>query len=510
MSQSFMPSDGNGTPDFLSIINAEVNKVEPKILVLPAPSVEQQSPRSPVAQLTLPQMVPSAPPMETHLKASTFAEPVLPIDWFSESVQEYIRTVSESYGCPQEYVVVNSLFTAGIAAGKRARLVTNPYTNYPCDFFCMVGKPSRNKTGPLKEVTRPLREHDKANFAKYMEEKAAYDQRKHEDKNYNGGQPVFHQRIVGDSSPESRNALLAQGDMIGVVADELKSFIDSLGRYSKGGNGVGAELSQLLSIWSNVGFAINRKSEETKLIDDPAMCINGGIQPELLGKTFGTDALMDSGFTQRFLFVYPDKGTFIKRCDRKFMTSEMRESWTGIIGRLFDMLPLTLQLSHEAGRLYSDYADDNDMRADAEEDCYIGGMIQKMNIHTLRLAIMAHLLSDHWNEPHPYRAYLSFVARIGSHTASDDQRRPASGCQSAVQNQVAERSCRSPRCVTAVCQQNPKGRIMVVVVDVSNSLWIKGISIQPPYNQGALISIMESHLYGCTLVVALSPVFTRL
>ena len=26
-------------------------------------------------------------------------------------------------------------------------------------------------------------------------------------------------------------------------------------------------------------------------------------------------------------------------------------------------------------------------------------MIQKMNIHTLRLAIMAHLLSDHWNEP---------------------------------------------------------------------------------------------------------------
>ena len=400
MSQSFMPSDGNGTPDFLSVINAEVNKVEPRILALPAPSVEPHSPRSPVAQFGLPHIVPSGPSKETsHLKASTFAEPVLPIDWFSEPVQEYIRTVSESYGCPQEYVVVNSLFTAGIAAGKKTQLVTNPYTNYPCDFFCMVGKPSRNKTGPLKEVTRPLREQDKANFAKYLEEKAAYDQRKHEDKSYSGEQPIFHQRIVGDSSPESRNALLAQGDMIGVVADELKSFIDSFGRYSKGGNGVGAELSQLLSIWSNVGFAINRKSEETKLIDDPAMCINGGIQPELLGKTFGTDALMDSGFTQRFLFVYPDKGTFIKRCDRKFMTPEMRASWSGIIGRLFNMQPLTLQLSHEANRLYSNYADINDMRADAEEDCYIGGMIQKMNIHTLRLAIMAHLLSDHWNEP---------------------------------------------------------------------------------------------------------------
>ena len=391
-----MPFDRNGQPDFLSIINSEAEKVEPTNKVPPAPPVVQ------APTLELSDFLPSPPdqPKDTsHLKASTFAEPVLPIDWFSESVQEYIRTVSESYGCPQEYVVVNSLFTAGIAAGKKAQLVTNPYTNYPCDFFCMVGKPSRNKTGPLKEVTHPSCEHDKANFAKYLEEKAAYDQCKREDKNYSGVQPVFHQRIVGDSSPESRNALLAQGDMIGVVADELKSFIDSFGRYNKGGNGSGAEISQLLSIWSNVSFAINRKSEDTKLIDDPAMCINGGIQPEMLGKTFGTDALMDSGFTQRFLFAYPDKGTFIRRCDRKFMTPEMRESWTGTISRLFNMQPLTLQLSHEAGLLYADYADANDMRADAEEDCYIGGMTQKMNIHTLRLAIMAHLLSNHWNEP---------------------------------------------------------------------------------------------------------------
>ena len=51
--------------------------------------------------------------------------------------------------------------------------------------------------------------------------------------------------------------------------------------------------------------------------------------------------------------------------------------------------------------------------------------------------------------------------------------------------------------------------MMVVVVDVSNSLWIKGISIQPPYNQGTHLFIMDSHPHGCTLVVALCPVFTR-
>lgn len=205
--------------------------------------------------------------------------------------------------------------------------------------------------------------------------------------------------MVGDSSPESRNALLAQGDMIIIVADELKAFIDSFGRYAKGGNGSGSEVSQLLSTWSNVSFTINRKSEDTKFVDEPAMSIIGGIQPTLLNKTFGTDILMDSGFTQRFLFVFPDKVKFVKRCDRKNMTQEMRDSWGGIIGRLFNMEPLALRLSHEAERLYADYADANDMKADAEEDSYIGGVIQKMNIHVLRLAIMAHLLSDRWNEP---------------------------------------------------------------------------------------------------------------
>ena len=395
MSEQTKPFVG-GQPDFLSLVNAEVEKVEPTIKVSLTPPDEQ--PPSLVSSELLP--TPTGRPKEVqHLKASNFTEPTLPIDWLSQSVQDYIRTVAESYGCPQDFVVAICLTTAGIAAGKKVQLVTNPYTNYPCDFFCMVGKPSRNKTGPLKEVTQPLREQDKVNFAKYSEAKAVYDQRKREDRNYSGEQPVFHQRVAGDSSPESRNALLAQGDMIVIVADELKSFIDSFGRYTKGGNGSGAEVSQILSTWSNVSFTINRKSEETKLVDDPAMSIIGGIQPGPLGKTFGTDALMDSGFTQRFLFVYPDRSTFVKRCDRKRLTPETRESWNNIIGRLFNMEPLILQLSHEAERLYADYADANDMKADAEEDDYIGGVIQKMNIHVLRLAIMAHLLSDHWNEP---------------------------------------------------------------------------------------------------------------
>ena len=47
--------------------------------------------------------------------------------------------------------------------------------------------------------------------------------------------------------------------------------------------------------------------------------------------------------------------------------------------------------------------------------------------------------------------------------------------------------------------------MMVVVVDVSNSLWIKGISLQSPYNQSTHLSIMDSHPHGCTQVVTSMP-----
>lgn len=188
MSEQVMPFVG-GLPDYLSLVNAEVEKVEPAIKVPPTPPDEEP----PSIALTESLPVPTGKPIVVqHLKASTFTEPTLPIDWLSQSVQEYIRTVAESYGCPQDFVVAICLTTAGIAAGKKVLLATNPYTNYPCDFICMVGKPSRNKTGPLKEVTSPLREHDKANFAKYSEAKTVYDQSKREDRNFSGKQPIFH------------------------------------------------------------------------------------------------------------------------------------------------------------------------------------------------------------------------------------------------------------------------------------------------------------------------------
>ena len=127
MSEQVMPFVG-GQPDYLSLVNAEVEKVEPIIKVSLTPPDEQ--PPSLVSSESLPTPTERSKEVQ-HLKASNFTEPTLPIDWLSQSVQDYIRTVAESYGCPQDFVVSICLTTAGIAAGKKVLLATNPYTNYP-------------------------------------------------------------------------------------------------------------------------------------------------------------------------------------------------------------------------------------------------------------------------------------------------------------------------------------------------------------------------------------------
>ncbi len=40
--------------------------------------------------------------------------------------------------------------------------------------------------------------------------------------------------------------------------------------------------------------------------------------------------------------------------------------------------------------------------------------------------------------------------------------------------------------------------MMVVVVETREPLYIKGISLQHAYNQGAHIAYMDSHPHGCT------------
>ena len=52
--------------------------------------------------------------------------------------------------------------------------------------------------------------------------------------------------------------------------------------------------------------------------------------------------------------------------------------------------------------------------------------------------------------------------------------------------------------------------MMVVVVISRKRLWIKGRSLQLPYNQGVPISTTDYYVNGCTLVVVQNLSFSML
>lgn len=326
---------------------------------------------------------------------------MLPIDCFSTAVRDYIRAVSEAYGCPQDFISVACLCVAGVAAGKKVELLTNPYRNYPADFFCLVGAPSLNKTSPLNEVVEVLIDIDRQA------------EKEHKQKKKKGEtDDLQYPQIVADkSTPEARHVILAQGNMVLIHVDELQNFISSFGRYANGANAGASEMSEILSIWSNQDVTINRKTEETVRITKPAMSIIGGVQPELIKKYFGPSDMVESGFTQRFLFCFPEKPNFIKRKFRRFLNEEVRNSWKFIVNQLYSIESRSLSLCADALDAYNEFADENDQQSD-NYDPYLAIVRMKMNIHCLRLAVMAHLLSDEWQNPMISTRIMDFSIRI--------------------------------------------------------------------------------------------------
>lgn len=140
MKESYMTHKENGQPDFLFLINAEIEKVESTMrgpfADTPAPCFE--------LPVSLP--APSDKPRKhPHLKASTFTDLSISVDLLSRPVRDYIRTVTESYGCSQDFVTAICLITAGIAAGKKSNLSPTRIPTIPATLSAWSGNQAATK-----------------------------------------------------------------------------------------------------------------------------------------------------------------------------------------------------------------------------------------------------------------------------------------------------------------------------------------------------------------------------
>lgn len=213
--------------------------------------------------------------------------------WLQKTIKEH----ADSYGTPEELWSVAFLSGISAAAGKRIRLINGNYKNYPQLWVMVVGSSGTGKSEASRVAFRRLSEIDAERYTEYQSDYQEWEAREKQ-----GTPPHWEQSIIGDTTPEALfNVLGHAANGLTLYRDELSGWFSDFGRYNKSG-----EIGHYLSIFDNQTFSINRKKEQPQLITEPFLNICGTIQPGVLSELLTKNNFEQSGFAQRFLFIYPE------------------------------------------------------------------------------------------------------------------------------------------------------------------------------------------------------------
>lgn len=315
--------------------------------------------------------------------------PLLPINGFPDYLQGLINEYVDVYNVPRDYIAASVLFSTAMAIGNKLEL-KGKYDNIPLLWLAIVGNVSSGKTEPLKTCLSYFTNKDKAAFKEYQTNLSiynAYNELSKKDKANTEPveQPRYFQYLLNDYTPEALyNVHTVNNRGLCIYRDELKGWLDDFGRYSKSG-----EQSTMLSTFYRQPLQINRASKEPIFIDKPCIYISGGIQPEILND-LAKDNRAENGFLSRFMFAYPDLADKKPYSKAKLNTDTLLNyhKFLSALDNLTEIVDLTL--SDEAETLYSNWYNVNADKTNKEPTGYLKGVYGKLDVISLRLAIVVH------------------------------------------------------------------------------------------------------------------------
>lgn len=310
----------------------------------------------------------------------------LPVDLLAEGIQATIKAYADGYQCNRDFITAAVFAAASTAVGRKVSTWDKRHENFLPLWLCLVAPSGSNKSAPVRAVLRPLTNRNAANYDRYIEEMKQYEAALSSGAK-NVEKPVFRQLVISDTTPEARNEALFDNGSILCVSDEIATMLGNLNRYNRSG-----EASQLLSVWNGDDIIVNRKSTGHLLIKKPALGIIGGVQPDILAATFGSDMFMTNGMNQRWLFVYPDNEPPAMYCET-YVAQYIAEAWAEYVCALIDRtFPYEqLLIDFDAKKIYIDYYNRlQDKKAEAEP--YMAAVYSKLQIIVQRWAGIAHIL----------------------------------------------------------------------------------------------------------------------
>jgi hypothetical protein len=315
--------------------------------------------------------------------------PLIPIDTFPSYLQSFINEYIDVYKIPRDYITASVMFSTAFAIGNKLELKSK-YDNIPLLWLALVGNVSSGKTDPLKTCLSYFTERDSNSFKDYQLNLNAYNSyedlnKKDKEANKPVPKPFYFQYLLNDYTPEALyNVHTINERGICIYRDELKGWLDDFGRYSKSG-----EQSTMLSTFYRQPMQINRASKEPINIDKPTIYVSGGIQPELL-KDLAKDRRAENGFLSRIMFAYPDVDVKQHYSSKK-LNPETLSNYHKYLKQLANIKETEdLTLSSGAEYIYSNWFNKNVDITNKEPKGYLKGVYGKLDVISLRLAIVVH------------------------------------------------------------------------------------------------------------------------
>lgn len=326
-------------------------------------------------------------PLQEALR-QTFDSDSFPIEVFPKMIQQIFMETQKLNYCA-DFLAGGILSVVSTAIGNSVQIeVKKGWTENAITYGCIVGSSGTNKTAPLRFAQSPLLKKDVEAFKNYQEDLAIYKANlslpKEEQEVLTA--PVLKKFIVNDATIEAIHLTHKYNERsLLMFNDELAGFFNNQGRYNKG-----SEQQQWLQNFSGMPISIDRKKEESLMIERPHISIIGGIQPKVATKIFADKT--DDGTIDRFLFYIPEKMPEIKWTSTE-INPEIFAIWEQVIQRIFEISSdnqTTIHFSTEA----RDHLFKWQNELENSDNDFLQSIDAKLQTYVIRFSLILHILTE--------------------------------------------------------------------------------------------------------------------
>ena len=339
-----------------------------------------------------------------------------PVDALPKVAARFINEGARALGCDPAYIAMPLLAELASAIGNSRRIrLKASWDEPPVAWAVVVGDSGTLKSPAFDLALRPIRLRQKRAMKEYKQAQAEYADAKEEydeavkawrkakpadrgDKPEEPEAPVCERLWCSDTTLEALADRLSNAPRGLLVArEELAGWLASFNQYKAG---QGADVPHWLEMHRAGHLLVDRKTGIKTTIDVPraAVCIAGGIQPEILRRCL-TQEFYDNGLAARLLLAMPPRR--VKRWTEADIDGNTLDAVSKLFSELLSFQPSTdldgepepadVSLTDEAKALWVDFYNQH-AQEQAELDSELSAAWSKLEGYAARLALVVHCI----------------------------------------------------------------------------------------------------------------------